>query len=189
MSQLFFIFTSTQVKKWTGNVPFLHIIGLDRPQTTFNRYTIILLHPKKQDAEEDYTSFFTRIECIYYFVQPSPTLGTKTWTISERIHIIPFCRWVCKSFSNILTPSLYSLSLYFFIFLFDLSIKEYNNSIFNTVTIAIHRHIRRSPQSYNHTRSHTNTHSNELYKHKGKKSFWTSIHFLSASSTSKTCQT
>ena len=92
LSQLFFIFTSTQVKKWTGNVPFLHIIGLDRPQTTFNRYTIILLHPKKQDAEEDYTSFFTRIECIYYFVQPSPTLGTKTWTISERIHIIPFCR-------------------------------------------------------------------------------------------------
>ena len=55
LSQLFFIFTSTQVKKWTGNVPFLHIIGLDRPQTTFNRYTI--LHPKKQDAEEDYTTF------------------------------------------------------------------------------------------------------------------------------------
>ena len=45
-----FIFTSTQVKKWTGNVPSLHIIGLDRPQMITT--STVTLHPKKQDAKE-----------------------------------------------------------------------------------------------------------------------------------------
>ena len=45
-----FLFTSTQVKKWTGNVPSLHIIGLDRPQMITT--STVTLHPKKQDAKE-----------------------------------------------------------------------------------------------------------------------------------------
>ena len=45
-----FIFTSAQVKKWTGNVPSLHIIGLDRPQMITT--STVTLHPKKQDAKE-----------------------------------------------------------------------------------------------------------------------------------------
>ena len=50
-----FLLTSTQVKKWTGNVPILHIIGLDRPQTTFNRY---IASKKAKDAEEHIDAFF-----------------------------------------------------------------------------------------------------------------------------------
>ena len=45
-----FAFTSAQVKKWTGNVPSLHIIGLDRPQMITT--STVTLHPKKQDAKE-----------------------------------------------------------------------------------------------------------------------------------------